>query len=118
MFVACKVHESITRKNVNDMNKTEKQTETPQVREHSVSGSFVFDRELLEKCTIKNIEYFIGIDTLDKRRNAYCLSREVDGVMEIVLSKTMNDKTQFKQEVENLSKYFNAQVVGFFCNFF
>lgn len=96
------------------MNKTEKQPETPQVREHSVSGSFVFDRELLEKCTIKNIEYFIGIDTLDKRRNAYCLSREVDGVMEIVLSKTMNDKTQFKQEVENLSKYFNAQVVGVF----
>jgi len=36
--VACKDHESITRKNVNDMSKTEKQPETTQVLEHSVSS--------------------------------------------------------------------------------
>lgn len=75
-----------------------------------VSGSFVFDKALLEKLTIKQPYYAMGVDTYDKDALAYCLSRKVDGVVEILLCKTMRDETEFKQEVENVAKYFNADV--------
>jgi hypothetical protein len=52
----------------------------------------------------------MGVDTYDKDALAYCLSRKVDGVIEILLCKTMRDEKEFKQEVENLAKYFNADV--------
>lgn len=74
------------------------------------SGSFLFDNALLEKATIKNHEYVMGVDTYDKDALAYCLSRKVDGVVEILLCKTMRDENEFKQEIENLAKYFNADV--------
>jgi hypothetical protein len=45
--VACKVHESITRKNVNDMKNNIKIEKTPQVREHSVSCCTVILTEVL-----------------------------------------------------------------------
>jgi len=77
---------------------------------HDVSGSFLFDKALLEKVTIKQPKYVMGIDTYDKDTLAYCLGRKVDGVFEIMLTKTMRDEKEFKQEVENLSKYFNADV--------
>ena len=76
----------------------------------AVSGSFLFDKSLLEKATIKQPEYVMGVDTYDKDALAYCFGRKVDGVFEIMLSKTMRDKNEFKQEVENLAKYFNADV--------
>ena len=76
----------------------------------AVSGSFLFDKSLLEKAIIKQPEYVIGVDTLDKDALAYCFGRKVDGVLEIMLSKTMRDEKEFKQEVENLAKYFNADV--------
>lgn len=77
---------------------------------HDVSGSFLFDKDLLDKATIKQPEYVIGVDTYDKDALAYCFGRKVDGVFEIMLSKTMRDENEFKQEVENLAKYFNADV--------
>ena len=52
----------------------------------------------------------MGVDTYDKDALAYCFGRKVDGVFEIMLSKTMRDEKEFKQEVENLAKYFNADV--------
>ena len=76
----------------------------------SVSGSFLFDKELLEKATIKQPEYVMGVDTYDKGTLAYCFGRKVDGVFEIMISKTMRDEKEFKQEVENLTKYFKADV--------
>ena len=76
----------------------------------AVSGSFLFDKSLLEKAIIKQPEYVMGVDTYDKDAHAYCFGRKVDGVFEIMLSKTMRDEDQFKQEVENLAKYFNADV--------
>ena len=76
----------------------------------AVSGSFLFDKALLEKATIKQPEYVIGVDTYDKDTLAYCFGRKVDGVFEIILAKTMRDEKEFKQEVENLAKYFNADV--------
>ena len=76
-------------------------------------GSFLFDKTLLEKATIKQPEYAMGVDTYDKDALAYCFGRKVDWVFEIMLSKTMRDEKEFKQEVENLAKYFNADV---FCS--
>ena len=52
----------------------------------------------------------MGVDTYDKDALAYCFGRKVDGVFEIMLTKTMRDENEFKQEVENLAKYFNADV--------
>lgn len=54
--------------------------------------------------------YTIGVDTHDRNSLAYCLCRNVSGMTEILLVKTMRKKKQFKKEVENLSKYFNAKI--------
>ena len=75
-----------------------------------VSGSFLFDKSLLDKAIIKQPYYAIGVDTYDKNALAYCLCRKVDGVVEILLCNRMREETEFKQEVENLAKYFNADV--------
>ena len=91
-------------------NKTSKTVETKALNIADVSGSFLFDKSLLEKATIKQPEYVMGVDTYDKDALAYCLSRKVDGVVETLLCKTMRDEIEFKQEVENLVKYFNADV--------
>ena len=82
----------------------------PQSCQTDVSGSFLFDKALLEKATIKQPDYVIGVDTYDQDALAYCFGRKVDGVFEIMLAKTMRDENEFKQEVENLAKYFNADV--------
>lgn len=71
---------------------------------------FLFDKDLLDKSKIKHPQYIIGVDTYDKDALAYCLSRKVDGVIEIILLKTMRNEKQFEEEVQNLSKYFNAEV--------
>lgn len=91
-------------------NENMNEAETPQLNIGAVSGSFLFDKSLLEKVTIKQPEYVMGVDTYDKDALAYCFSRKVDGVFEIMLTKTMRDENEFKQEVENLAKYFNADV--------
>ena len=82
----------------------------PQLNIGAVSGSFLFDKALLEKATIKQQECVMGVDTYDKDALAYCFGRKVEGVFEIMLAKTMRDEKEFKQEVENLAKYFNADV--------
>jgi len=61
----------------------------PQSCQTDVSGSFLFDKALLEKATIKQPYYAMGVDTYDKDALAYCLSRKVDGVIEILLCKTI-----------------------------
>jgi len=42
---------------------------------------------------------------------SYCLTRNLNGEVEIILSKTVKEKTQFKDEVMNLAKYFNASII-------
>lgn len=78
-----------------------------------VSGSY-FDSEKLSKALEKakniKIKYAIGIDTYDKNNLAYCLSRTIDKKFEIILCKRMKDEKEFKEETENLSKYFNATI--------
>lgn len=71
-------------------------------------NSYLFDKSLLEKATIKQPKYMIGVDTFNKDALAYCFIRKVDGVFEIILDKTMRDEKEFNQEVENLVKYFDA----------
>lgn len=92
------------------MEENSKNNENAQLGIGAVSGSFLFDKTMLEKVTIKQPEYVMGIDTYDKDALAYCFGRKVDGVFEIMLAKTMRDENEFKQEVENLAKYFNADV--------
>jgi hypothetical protein len=92
------------------MDKASKNNENAQLGIGAVSGSFLFDKTMLEKTTIKQPEYVMGIDTYDKDTLTYCFGRKVDGVFEIMLAKTMRDENEFKQEVENLAKYFNADV--------
>lgn len=82
------------------------------VKEYSYDEAIIFfDRLLLDKA-LKQTKYVIGVDTYDKYASAYCLGRKIDGVFEIILCKTMYDKNEFKQEVENLSKYFNVDVIS------
>lgn len=53
-------------------------------------------------------KYFLGVDTYDKDIVCYCLMKKTGGSTEILLSKRMRKSVEFTQEVENLSKYFNA----------
>jgi hypothetical protein len=76
-----------------------------------VSRSFLFDKALLDKNIIKQPEYIMGVDTYDKDALVYCFGRKIDGVFEIMLTKTMRNETEFNQEIENLVKYFNAEVI-------
>lgn len=78
----------------------------------TVGRSYVFDRKLLDKLKGDKPTYSIGVDTYDKKALAYCLCKTNDGKMEILLAKTMRVEKEFKQEVENLSKYFNATIYG------
>ena len=71
-----------------------------------------FDKDMIEKAMTADKPYYaIGVDTYDKDNLSYCLTRKIDGVIEVLLSKTMSeDEIEFKQEVDNLAKYFDADV--------
>lgn len=56
-------------------------------------------------------KHIIGVDTQDKDKNAYCLTRHFNGTVEILLSKTIRDENEFQDEVENLQKYFDAIII-------
>ena len=61
-------------------------------------------------------KYVMGIDTYDKDTLTYCLSRKVNKTFEVILRKTIRDEKEFQQEVDNLAKYFNAEVLcGDWC---
>jgi hypothetical protein len=72
----------------------------------------LFDKSLLDKITIKHPNYTLGVDTYDKKSFAYCLSsKKVSGEFEVLLCKTMTNEEEFNQEVANLAKYFNADII-------
>lgn len=73
---------------------------------HKSDGFFDTDTSILEGFT--EPQYIMGVDTVDKDVNVYCLGKKVGGTFEIILTKTMYNKEEFNQEVENLTKYFNA----------
>lgn len=77
----------------------------------SVCGSFVFDKELIEKAMTADKPYYaIGVDAYDKNNLAYCLTRKTGDKIEVLLSKVSREETEFRQEVENLAKYFEADI--------
>ncbi len=61
--------------------------------------------------TVRMIDYIIGVDTADKKSQSYCLSRIIQGEMEVILMNSMSDEDAFEEEVANLTKYFNAKVI-------
>jgi hypothetical protein len=87
----------------------DKRKTIPTLSQPAVTSSYLFDWNTI-KDNIIEPEYFMGVDTYDKKMNAYCLTRRVDGITEILLSKVIKDENDFEKEVENLANYFNAKV--------
>jgi hypothetical protein len=75
------------------------------------NGSFLFNKKLIEKAITNDKPcYTIGVDIYDKNNLAYCLSKKVGDTVEVILSKVIREETEFRQEVENLAKYFDANI--------
>ena len=87
-----------------------KKNETQSLQKHNVNSGFVFDPTLLDKLKDDAPTYSIGVDTHDEKSLAYCFCRHLNGKADLLLAKTMRSKKQFKEEVSNLSKYFNAEI--------
>lgn len=74
--------------------------------------SKIFDvNTVKENLEFSKPTYMIGVDNTDKRYLSYCLARDINGIFEVLLSKSMTDDSDFEEEVENLAKYFNAEIV-------
>ena len=71
----------------------------------------VIPKHLLEKLTTEPFDYFLGVDTYDKKAMALCLSRKTEKGVEILLSKVSQDEVSFENEVKLLSELFNANVL-------
>lgn len=69
------------------------------------------DKTIINNQSSKQSYYIMGIDTYDEDILVYCLFRYVNGKFEILLNKKNNNKNEFKQEIENISKYFNAEII-------
>lgn len=69
--------------------------------------------ELRRNYKIEPSKFTIGVDCHDKNVSAYTLFKETGNHVEILLSKKRTaSEEEFKQEVENLAKYFNADLRG------
>jgi len=71
----------------------------------------VFPKHLLDNLTTEPFEYFLGVDTYDKKAMALCLSRKNQRGVEILLSKVSQDEVSFENEVKLLAELFNANVL-------
>ena len=92
--------------------KKDKEIKTTNIdKQKQYNSSFLFDKELIEKAMITDKpHYAIGIDTSDKDNLAYCLTRKIGDTIEVLLCKISRKETEFRQEVENLAKYFEADI--------
>ena len=54
---------------------------------------------------------FAHTDPFKKDSKTYCLVRDVDGTIETLLLKRDMDNKSFEEEINNLSKYFDAEVI-------
>lgn len=79
-------------------------------------SNHLFDQKLLKRALATSKSnpprFYIGMNALDKKALSYCLMRKFNGIMEVVLAKTMRDETLFNQEVDNLAKYFEAEKIN------
>jgi len=73
--------------------------------------SNIFNNEKLINLGNKHPKFYIGVDTYDEKKCAYCMVVKTDDEQRIILAKTIPDKKQFEEEVNNLAKYFNAQII-------
>ena len=71
---------------------------------------FVFDKDHLKNFKT-NTKYVIGADVADEDVFVYNLYRVSGDSIEILLSKRMLDKSEFKDEVKNLKSYFNSELM-------
>ena len=69
----------------------------------------IFDIEKIKDLTPS--KYVLGVDTLDDDGNAYCLMRVSGDNKEVILCKSMKKGDDFDSEVNNLARYFNADLV-------
>lgn len=78
--------------------------------------SQIFD--FLKEQKMTSVEYLLGVSKPDsnevfaeKDMCAYCLARNVDGTIEVLLSNTVRNEKEFDNIVDVLSKEFNAKVI-------
>ena len=67
--------------------------------------------ERIKYLTAVKPSYVIGVDTYDKGNYAYCLMVKVGRDSHVVLANTRHNEDDFNEEVANLAKYFNAEVI-------
>ena len=79
--------------------------------ERTKTDNSVFPKHLLDNITTELVDYFLGVDTYDKKAMALCLSRKTEKGVEILLSKVSQDEVSFENEVKLLSELFNANVL-------
>lgn len=75
------------------------------------NNKYLFDNKLMSKARKIKTNFYIGIDTYKGSPNCYCLSKDTNGVIEILLAKQIWSEEEFNTEVKNLSKYFNATII-------
>lgn len=69
----------------------------------------IFDIEKIKDLTPS--KYVLGVDTLDDDVNAYCLMRVSGDNKEVILCKSLKKGDDFDSEVNNIAKYFDADLV-------
>lgn len=69
----------------------------------------MFDIEKIKDLTPS--KYVLGVDTLDDDANAYCLMRVSGDNKEVILCKSLKKGDDFDSEINNLARYFNADLV-------
>lgn len=69
---------------------------------------------LSQLCVIEQepqVKYYIGVDSCDGV-NSYCLGYKTPSdFFQIVLAKKSTDSASFNEEVANMAKYFDAEIV-------
>jgi hypothetical protein len=54
---------------------------------------------------------FAHTDPFNEESKTYCLVRDVDGTVETLLLKRDMEGKDFEEEINNLSKYFYAEII-------
>lgn len=65
----------------------------------------------IEKIDFPEVKYVLGVDTLDDDANAYCLMRVSGDNKEVILCKSLKKGDDFDSEINNLARYFDADLV-------
>lgn len=73
----------------------------------------VFDPKLLESLYPEAPKYVMGADISNTDINSYCLALETKEApyMKILLSKTAPSSREFREEIDNIAKYFNVSIL-------